>query len=213
MAGTGTQNLLTLLPVTGERGEVFNIHEDGSVGYGQLHRFLKILGPQLDLMKGLVDAMPTMIDVDATDADYLGHIADLVGVQFNREIPIPQQREEIKGAVQWYKRKGLLVGCRIHGYRIARLQTDIVEFWKNIKTSNREYSYSSENSGEAASNYRLPGDPTAFSYDYANLDVLEKGFEFSSSEEAGHEAWRALDDYESTSWRARCRLGVLSVTV
>ena len=202
MAGTGTQNLLTLLPTVGPDGEVFNINEDGSVGYGQLHRYLKILGPQLDLMKGLVDAMPTMIDVDATDSDYLGNIADLVGVVFNREIPIPQQREEIKGAVQWYKRKGLLVGSRIHGYRISRLQTDIVEFWRNVKTSNREYSFSSENSGESAMNYKLPGDPTAFSYDYENLDILTRGPEFASSEDSGYEAWRAIDDYEATSWRA-----------
>jgi phage tail-like protein len=181
---------------------VFNIHEDGSIGYGQLHRFLKILGPQLDLMKGLVDAMPTMIDVDSTDADYLEYIAYLVGVEFNREIPIPQQREEIKGAVQWYKRKGLLVGCRIHGYRISRLQTDIVEFWKNIKTSNREYSFSSDNAGSQAMNYKLPGDLTAYSYDYKNLDILTRGPEYVSSEESGHEAWRAIDDYEVTSWRA-----------
>lgn len=202
MAGTGTQNLLTLLPTVGPDGEVFNIHEDGSVGYGQLHRFLKILGPQLDLMKGLVDAMPTMIDVDATDADYLEHIAKLVGVEFNQEIPIPQQREEIKGAVQWYKRRGLLVGCRIHGYRISRLQTDIVEFWRNIKTSNREYSYSSENSGPSAMNYKLPGDPTAFSYDYENINILSHGSESASSAEPGHEARWAIDNYEVTSWRA-----------
>jgi hypothetical protein len=202
MAGTGSQNLLALLPTTDDYGEIYNLHEDGSVAKGQLRRFLKIIGPKFDEMKGLVDAWPTMIDVDSTDSDFLGNMAALVGVRFNREIPIPQQREEIKGAVQWYKRKGLLIGSRIHGYRISRLQTDIVEFWRNVKTSNRTYSHSSDNAGEEAALYKLPGDHTAFSYDYENQSLMPMGGEVASSETTGHEAWRVLDGQEATSWIA-----------
>lgn len=200
--GTGSENLIALLPEVADTGEIFNLHEDGSVQMGQLHRFLKIMGPTLDEMKGLVDAMPTMIDVDITDSDFLPHMAELVGVEFNREIPIPQQREEIKGAIQWYKRKGLLVGSRIHGYRITRLQTDIVEFWRNIKTSNRTYSYSTENTGPSAMNYGLPGDPSAFAYDFEVINEMVKGNEFASSEMVGFEAWRVLDKREATSWKS-----------
>jgi len=196
------EDLTSLVPVAASDGEVFNPAEDGSVKYGQLRRFLKIFGPKFDEIKGLLDAMPVMIDVDQTDADFLPLMAALVGVQFNQELPISQQREEIKGAVQWYKRKGTVVGCRIHGYRISRLQTDIVEFWKNIKTSSRQYSVSADNQGTAATVFRLPGDQTAFSYDYAWQDTLRRGAEYTSGSVVGHEAWRALDNREDTSWVA-----------
>lgn len=192
--------LLSLLPQVDDKGEIFALHEDGELKKGQLQRFLQLIGPELDLEKGLVDTMPTMIDVDKTDADYLPLIAELVGVKPNREIPIPQFREEIKHAVQWYKRKTLLIGSRIHGYRITRLQTDIVEFWRNIKTSNRTYSFSADNEGTAAINYKLPGDVTAFSYDYLNRDVLSIGGQFASSELVGHESLYAVDGREATYW-------------
>jgi phage tail-like protein len=203
------QNLIALLPETATTGEIFNIHETGEVARGQLRRFLKIPSAKLDEAKGLVDAFPTMIDVDITDSDYLPYIGELLGVKFNREIPIPQAREEIKQAVQWYKRKGTLIGCRIHGYKISRLQTDIVEFWRNIKTSvtldsvpgNIRHSFSMLGAGHVP-NYQLPGDKTAFSYDYADRDVLKVGMELASSEVPGYEAWRAIDDEEATSWRA-----------
>ena len=168
-------NLQSLLPETAEDGEIFNLDENGELQQGQLRRFLKILGPKLDEAKGLVDAFPTMLDADHTDADLLPLMAKLVGVEFNREIPIPQAREEIKGAVQWYKRKGTVDGCRIHGYRISRLQTDIVEFVYNVKTSNREYSFSADNEGEAIRNYQLPGDLTAFSYDFEHRSIIGLG--------------------------------------
>ena len=167
--------LINLLPEAAPDSEIFNIDEDGEVQQGQLRRYLKIMGPVLDDMKGLVDAFPTMIDVDHTDSDFLPFMAELVGVKFNREIPIPQAREEIKGAVQWYKRKGTVVGSRIHGYKISRLQTDIVEFVYNIRTSNREYSFSADKEGAAALAYQLPGDPTAFSYDYSYKNILGIG--------------------------------------
>lgn len=195
------QNLIALLPTSDHAtGEVFNLHEKGEVALGQFRRYLKIIGPKLDEMKGLIDAFFTMIDVDQTDADFLPFIGALVGVKFNREIPIPQAREEIKQAVAWYKRKGTLLGSRIHGYKISRLQTDIVEFWRNIKTGNREYSFSGKNYGPLT--YKLPKDKTSFSYDFAEKSVLSKDMAFASSEEENYESWRAVDGKEASSWRS-----------
>jgi phage tail-like protein len=203
------QNLVALLPETGPTGEIFNLDKTGEVATGQLRRYLQIFGPKLDEMKGLVDAFPTMIDVDTTDSDLLPLLGELVGVKFNREIPIPQAREEIKQAVQWYKRKGTLIGSRIHGYKVSRLQTDIVEFWKNIKTAvtlastpgNIRHSFAALGPG-GVMNFKLPGDKTAFSYDYDDRDVLKIGMQFASSETPLHEAWRAISDREDSSWKS-----------
>lgn len=195
--------LISLVPTVAPDGQIYDLHEDGTVPKGQLRRFLMIMGPTLDEAKGLVDSWQNMLDVDKTDADLLPLVAPIVGVEFNREIPIEQAREEVKGAVAGYKQKGTVAGMAARTYLITRMQTDVVEFVKNIRTANREYSFSANiTDGAKAILFGLPGDETAFSYDFELVDRLVKGPESVSSYAAGHEAWKALDNVEVSSWKA-----------
>ena len=196
--------LITLAPTVAADGQIYDLHEDGLTPKGQLRRFLLIMGPTLDEAKGLVDAWQNMLDINKTDSDFLPLMAPLVGVDFNREIPVDQAREEVKRAVQGYKLKGTAAGIAVQAYKVTRLQTEVVEFVKNVRTANREYCFSAEFSGEAAIKFGLPGDRTAYSYDYDNVDTLVRGRESQGPgpEVVGHEAWRALDDIEASSWQA-----------
>lgn len=194
--------LRSLTPQTDAAGEVFNLHEDGSVKKGQLRRWLKMFAPKFDELKGLLEGIRVMIDIDHTDEKTLPLIAKIVGVDFNREIPLPQARQEVKDAVPWYKRKGTTVGCRIHGFKITRLQTDIEEFVFRIRTSGRTYSFSANPwEDNQALLHGLPGDKTAYSYDFDYKSVLTLAGSNASSELAGHDAWRAQDKSEATSWK------------
>lgn len=195
--------VIPLTPIAAEDGEIFNIGEDASDPKGQLRRFLKILGPVFDETKGLVDAMPNMRDVDTTDIDFLKHIAALLATDYDSSVSASQTRQDIKQAVQWYKRKGTVPGCEIHGYKNTRFQTDVVEFLKNVRTANRAHCFSADlTDGVTFLQLGLPGDPTAFSFDYSVRDSLVIGKESASSYAVGYEPLKAIDDKEGTRWLA-----------
>lgn len=193
--------LISLVPTVAPDGQIYDLHEDGTVPKGQLRRFLMIMGPTLDEVKGLVDSWQNMIDVDKTDSDFLPLMAPIVGVEFNREIPIEQAREEVKGAVAGYKQKGTVAGCAAKAFTVTRYQTDVIEFVRNIRTANREYCFSAQiTDGAEAILFGLPGDRTAFSYDFDWVNQLVRGPEFASSNTS--DAWRVLDGVEVSSWKA-----------
>ncbi len=117
-------------------GEWVNLGEDETVLKGQLRRFLKLISFALDEAKGLVDAFPVILNVDKTDADYLPLIAALVGIDFNYDIPIPRQREEIKRAVEVYKTKGTIPGIKRFCRNIMGVNPEIAEWPKRIMMLN-----------------------------------------------------------------------------
>jgi len=100
-----------LAPVIDSTGEIFNLHETGELKY-QLRRVLKLFGLELDETIGLIDNFSNMIDVDKSDSDLLPYIANLLGWEINKDIPITAQRREIKNAVATYKRKGTKEGIK-----------------------------------------------------------------------------------------------------
>jgi phage tail-like protein len=161
-------------PLTGEQ---YNITEDGTTEKGQLERFFKIPGIELDSIEGLVDALPVLIDVDKTDADYLPLIAKLVGVEFNFDIPIPQQREEIKRAVEVYKTKGTVYGVARQGRSITGLTVEVDEWANNILMANKPSRKSSVITDKLiADKTGLPGDENQYSVDFRE-DTGDYSFE------------------------------------
>jgi phage tail-like protein len=150
-------------------GEWINLGEDGTVLKGQLRRFLKLISFSLDEAKGLIDAFPVILNVDKTDADYLPLIAVLVGIDFNYDIPIPRQREEIKRAVEVYKAKGTIPGIKTFGRTISGLSVDIQEWPKNILMSNDTSRLSAQASiPEVIDKTGLPGDQCIYSLDFSD---------------------------------------------
>jgi phage tail-like protein len=149
-------------------GEWVNLGEDGTVLKGQLHRFLKLISFALDEVRGLIDAFPVILNVDKTDADYLPLIAALVGIDFNYDIPIPHQREEIKRAVEVYKAKGTIPGIKRFCRNIMGIDPEISEWPKQILLSNDSDRLSAVAADHRAMNYTgLPGDQAAYSLDFS----------------------------------------------
>jgi len=116
--------------------EIRKLHEDRLIDMGELQRFLKIFSLYFDEIKGLIDFMPTLFDVDNTDPDFLPLIAELVGVKFNREISIPRQRAEIRNAIFSYKRKGTIPGIESFVSNVSGYKTVVYEAKKNVARFN-----------------------------------------------------------------------------
>ena len=149
-------------------GEWVNLGEDGTLAKGQLQRFLKLVSFALDEVKGLIDAFPVMLNVDKTDADYLPLIAALVGIDFNYDIPIPRQREEIKRAVEVYKTKGTIPGIKRFCRNILGINSNICEWAARILMSNDPKRVSARiTTPGAMDNTGLAGDQAAYSLDFS----------------------------------------------
>jgi phage tail-like protein len=113
-------------------GEWVNLEEDGTALKGQLQRFLKLIGFLLDEVKGKVDSFPVIIDIDKTDADLLPSLAELVGVDFSYDLSIPNQREEIKRAVNVYKKKGTINSIKQFCRSVFGFDPEISEWPRRI---------------------------------------------------------------------------------
>lgn len=133
-----------------ESREWFNIHENpedpeqtagvlmGEVKpRGPLSRFLKTLSLDLDIVKGLIDCMPTLWDVDEACCDVLPALGEIVGLDVNREFPCTKQREEIRQQAAILKIKGTLQAIEARARLISGLRVQVHEWCKNILISNR----------------------------------------------------------------------------
>jgi hypothetical protein len=76
------------------------------VGLGQLERFIKLIGLELDLAWALIDHLSQLWDVDKCDIDFLGYFAELVGLTPEYALQHDQRRSRVKNVVNVYKYKG-----------------------------------------------------------------------------------------------------------
>lgn len=117
---------IILSPVQAEDGEWFNLYENGETPKGELQRYLKLAGTEFDYARGLIRCMTTLMDVDETCCEILPHLARLIGLDLNTELPCSLQREEIKREVFVLKWKGTEIGVAAKARAIARLETRVV---------------------------------------------------------------------------------------
>ncbi len=75
---------------------------------GDLDSLLRIVGPELDDLKQLIDAIPDQIDVDRAPEKFLPYLAGLVGVSLDGLTSSQARRREIREAVEGYRRKGTI---------------------------------------------------------------------------------------------------------
>jgi phage tail-like protein len=147
------------------RGDWFNLNQDGRTPKGQLARFLKIFGGELDLAKGLIDCLPRQFDVDETCAQNLPLLAALVGLELNRELSIPQQREEIKRQVEVYRLKGTAAAIGAKARSITGFPVGVDDWCDNILVANREDRRVADLAAPWRSRAGLPSDPTSYVID------------------------------------------------
>lgn len=79
---------------------------------GDLSAFLAVPAMTLDEIKGLVDCLPDIWDVDACDPRFLPLIAAIVGYRFDPTRDPDTQRRELREVVEQYRRKGSIPAIR-----------------------------------------------------------------------------------------------------
>jgi len=126
-----------LTATTASDGEKFNLTEDGVTGKGPLQRFLKIFGVLFDEIRGLTQFTAALLDVDRVPSEFLGDLGAIIGIEFNPDIPILRQRQEIKRAVEIYKVKGTLGSIETLVEGITNLNITVDEKCDNILIFNR----------------------------------------------------------------------------
>lgn len=163
---TGVFPLFPVLDTDGH--EWFNIHENTDTTKepkkrGPLSRFLKDLAIEPDIVKGLIDCMPVLWDVDETCCGTLPALGEIIGLEVNREFPCGKQREEIKQQVAILKLKGTKTAIEARARLISGLTANVQECCGNILISNRldRTSLKFPNPG-LGSRYQLFGDDTDF---------------------------------------------------
>jgi len=156
--------LKEVVELTGTDGEIFNLDEIGE-SKGQLERWLLIPGIEFSRIRSLILALGNMVDVDKADARYLPDLAKIVGVDLNRDLPILRQREEIKRAVEVYKRKGTTFAMRRQVEVVTGLIAEVDEMADNLLISNKEDRRSVPALPDALLTPNLPGDQASYSLD------------------------------------------------
>lgn len=130
---------------------------------GPLARFLKSIALELDQVKGLIDCLPTLWDVDETCCDVLPALGANIGLEVNRELPCSAQRQEIKEHVAILKLRGTKTAIRARARTVSGFPVDIQEWCNNILLTNTEGRtlIQAPNPG-LVSKFRLPGDDTDY---------------------------------------------------
>lgn len=73
---------------------------------GDLRAFLAIPAETLDEIRGLIDRLPDIWNVDACDPQFLPLLAAIVGYSFDETLDPDTQRREIAEIIEHYRRKG-----------------------------------------------------------------------------------------------------------
>ena len=103
---------------------------------GQLRRFLAAAASPIDVMRSLADALPQLRDVDRVRADYLPALAEWIGWEPDRTVPVYAQRNEIRFASHRYRTVGTVPNVRSLVTRYARWYTQVAEFADQLARSN-----------------------------------------------------------------------------
>lgn len=117
--------------------EFFNLYEDGVKDKGQLQRLLQILAIELDLVKGLIDCLPTMFDVDETCCRFLEAMAAGLGFGLNNDLSCSRRRNEVKNAVAIYKVKGTRKAIEARARATCGFDARVQNWCGNVLISNR----------------------------------------------------------------------------
>ncbi len=108
--GTFGQKILTQTTGSSTHGAlenaVFNFGESQVETRGQLERFLKIFGLQLDEATGLIDQVRREFNIEDCEGRFLEFMGSTIGVDVNRELAIARQRAEVRTGVRRYRYKG-----------------------------------------------------------------------------------------------------------
>jgi len=133
---TTPQRVLTELTHTD--GQVLNINEEGGKLRGQLYRFLKWFGIELERGRAYTRAIATLyLNVDRAPPPVLQLLAELVGITIPKSWDLMRQRAHVKGATYLWQRKGTEEAITIAAYRATGILPDgLMEMHERLLYSN-----------------------------------------------------------------------------
>ena len=165
----------------------------------------RVIAPVVREIEDLTDFFPTVLDVDETPGPNLESIAKYVGLVPNLELTYTQQREEIKAAVESYKKKGLRFTLERMARAISGLEAKVVDWNQHLLITNWKGKTRPIMTPLAGFNNLLPGDTG-----YRRLDITG-GKQFDTGtygvylmvpttrrvgERTVRKLYRALDDFD-----------------
>ena len=103
---------------------------------GALRDFLELPGGQLDQLYSYASAALGLHDVRRVDGELLPLLADWIGWNTNRSLPLAEQRGEVRNAPALYQATGLIpvIGATVQ--RIAKVRSRVKEFVHNVALTN-----------------------------------------------------------------------------
>lgn len=118
----------------------------------------RVIAPVIREIEDLTGFFPTVLDVDTTPGPNLKSIAQYIGLEPNLELSYTQQREEIKGAVESYKRKGLKATLEQMAQAISGVPSSVIDWNQHLLISNWLGKTSLVADAVLGFNQLLPGD-------------------------------------------------------
>ena len=142
-------------------GEWKNLWETG-IEKGELDRFLKNFGAELDYAKGLIDCLPAQFNVSETCCYNLPFIADILGIELNREWSCSKMREEIVKQKYIDRWRGTPLSFEAKARAISGLRAEVAPRWPNVVCTNTPGRGTFDFSLAAAPVFREYGDTNAY---------------------------------------------------
>lgn len=99
--------------------EVFNFKEDHGIKYGPLFRFLKIVGTSMDEIRGLIQHMMKIYDVDSCDQKFLDKLSSNYALAFKFGLNVTRKRADVRNITHFYKWKGTGEGLVSRGEAVS----------------------------------------------------------------------------------------------
>ena len=107
--------------------EQYNFAEGQTTKFGPLYRFLKIFGVSFDEIRGLIDYIPKLYDVDECDHNFIALLASNVALRFKKGLSVTQRRADIANIVHFYKWKGTGEAFETRGAAVGNARTVVVK--------------------------------------------------------------------------------------
>jgi len=105
---------------------------------GDLESYLEVVTFTLDEMDELVTKFVEIFDVEKCEAQYLPLIAKTLGYPLDERDREEDQRQQLRRAVDWYRRKGLHESFRILFYSLGYI-ANLIELWTEDYVTFKRY--------------------------------------------------------------------------
>lgn len=103
---------------------------------GQLRRFVDVFGLGFDALRNSVEALPTVRDLDQARPDCLELLGRGIGWQPSETVPLPQRRNEVRGANRLYAVNGTAQSIRTLVTQQTGWRSQLAELAGNVSRAN-----------------------------------------------------------------------------